>query len=212
MSYGDVENLKRTIRSRLEEATREIERSFADAGISNSIGGQIYRELAGSKKAVSSKSIQQRVNPNARTKNGASRNGEVQNTVSHGGNVSMKNDKASMRNGTQRNGKTSMRNGQIQGEAVNGSGQRSATDKKNVQENCKHGMPIEKPQPPQFEKYPCGHPYPHMTVRQQLKEDLNKKSDKSERIDRLRYSLVMSELLSEPVCRQRRHRRRRGSM
>lgn len=199
MSYGDVENLKRTIRSRLEEATREIERSFADSGNSNSIGSQIYRELAGAKKSVSSKSIQQRVNSNARTQNGTLRNGAVQNVTSQDGNVSMK------------NGKTSMRNGQMQGKAVNGSGQSGVTDNR-TQENCKHGMPIEKPQPPQFEKYPCGHPYPHMTIRQQLKEDLNKKSDRAERIDRLRYSLVMSELLSEPVCRQRRHRRRRGSM
>ena len=90
MSYGDVENLKRTIRSRLEEATREIERSFADSGNSNSIGSQIYRELAGAKKSVSSKSIQQRVNSNARTQNGTLRNGAVQNVTSQDGNVSMK--------------------------------------------------------------------------------------------------------------------------
>lgn len=209
MSYNDVENLKNTIRSRLADATKEIEKSFAQSGNSNSIGAQIYRELAGTQKSGSSKSIQQRVSPNARTQNAASRNAAVHNGMA---NDTSRNSKASMQNSASRNDKASMRNGQRQDIAAKGGKQGSAADKKNVQENCKHGMPIEKPQAPQFEKYPCGHPYPHMTIRQQLKEDLNKKSDRAERIDRLRYSLVMSELLSEPVCRQRRHRKRRGSM
>ncbi len=56
-----------------------------------------------------------------------------------------------------------------------------------------------------FEKYDCGHPYPKMSVRQHLKEEMGK--SRNERIDNLRYAYVMSEILSEPVCKRRRSAR-----
>lgn len=67
----------------------------------------------------------------------------------------------------------------------------------------------EQPAKPQggahFDKYDCGHPYPRMSVRQHLKEDMGKSHN--ERIDNLRYAYVMSEILSEPVCKRRRRAR-----
>lgn len=56
-----------------------------------------------------------------------------------------------------------------------------------------------------FDKYDCGHPYPKMSVRQHLKDEMGK--SRNERIDNLRYAYVMSEILSEPISKRRRRER-----
>lgn len=74
-------------------------------------------------------------------------------------------------------------------------------------QNCIHGMPQDKPQTSDYETYPCGHKYPDMTIRQHLKTDL--RAEGGIKKDTLRYAVVMSEVLSEPVSKKRRHRRSR---
>lgn len=55
-----------------------------------------------------------------------------------------------------------------------------------------------------FNKYDCGHSYPKMNLREQINSDI--KENVADRTDKLRYAVVMSEVLGEPVSRKRRRR------
>lgn len=57
-----------------------------------------------------------------------------------------------------------------------------------------------------FDKYNCGHDYPKMSMQQHIKSELD--TDKQSRMENLQYAVVMSEVLGEPVSRKRRRKRR----
>lgn len=57
-----------------------------------------------------------------------------------------------------------------------------------------------------FDKYNCGHDYPKMSMQQHIKSELD--TDKQSRMENLQYVVVMSEVLGEPVSRKRRRKRR----
>lgn len=58
----------------------------------------------------------------------------------------------------------------------------------------------------EFEKYPCGHDYPEMKISENCEERLA--DGKVRKVDNLRNAFIMSEILSEPMCRKRKNRRR----
>ncbi len=204
MSYNDVQQLKNHIRTRLQEANMQNNVS----GYGMPVGGQ--RPPAGGRIAqANQRAAQSMQNVN----NAGYQQGNPQNMR-----------RQPMQYRPMRGGQTqagAMQTKPMQGQVMQATTMQSQSIQSHTARTAKTKTQTANNVTPQlekqitkvtekqqggvhFDKYDCGHPYPKMSVRKHLREEMNK--SRNERIDSLRYAYVMSEILSEPVCKRRRSR------
>ena len=197
MSYNDVQQLKNHIRQRLQEASMQNGQMNGNANSTQRPQG-VQRPPAGGRIAqannrVAQQPIQQQPMQGQPVRPGAAPYGQAPQYQQGQQPVRLQHSQQG-----QVRPKLAKQQGKMQPQVANNATPQfeKQVAKKNV--NQQGGT--------YFDKYDCGHKYPKMTVRQHLKDELRK--DRNERIDNLRYAYVMSEILSEPVCKRRRKTQR----